>query len=125
MGGYKNGKVEIWYGDVPPSNPNILWQRRIIENGIESTVMYEYNNNLSTWQIHNKIELDKKLNVLDSYNSNYIDSNFKRIESISSKYKVLTLKKIPDQFMYSPGSTTNNIISFCNGGYDYMLVQNT
>lgn len=53
MTGYKNGKVEIWYGDNPPSNLNILWQKRVVVNGIESTLMYEYNNNEGFWQEHN------------------------------------------------------------------------
>ena len=44
MSGYINGKVEIWYGDNPPSNQNVLWQKRIIIDGVESTIMYEFNN---------------------------------------------------------------------------------
>lgn len=125
MSGYINGKVEIWYGDNPPSNQNVLWQKRIITGGVESTIMYEFNNNTGLWQVHNKTELDKKRDILDSYSSSYIDSNFKRIESISSKYKLINLKKIPDQFLYMPGSVNSDVISFCIGGYDYLLVQNT
>jgi len=53
MGGYINGKVEIWCGDSPPLNLNTLWQKRITNNGIQSTVMYEYNSNLNIWQVHN------------------------------------------------------------------------
>ena len=53
MSGYINGKVEIWYGDNPPSNQNVLWQKRIITGGVESTIMYEFNNHTGLWQVHN------------------------------------------------------------------------
>ena len=32
MSGYINGKVEIWCGDFPPINQNILWYKRIIDS---------------------------------------------------------------------------------------------
>lgn len=50
MGGYKNGKVEIFYGDNPPSNLNILWQKRIVTGGVESSKLMQYNPNLNVWQ---------------------------------------------------------------------------
>jgi len=50
MGGYKNGKVEIFYGDSPPSNLNILWQKRIVINNVESSELMQYNSNLNVWQ---------------------------------------------------------------------------
>lgn len=50
MGGYKNGKVEIWYGDSPPSNLNILWQKRIVTDGVESSELMQYNPSENTWE---------------------------------------------------------------------------
>ena len=50
MGGYKNGKVEIFCGDYPPSNLNILWQKRIVTGGVESSELMQYDPNLNVWQ---------------------------------------------------------------------------
>lgn len=90
MGGYKNGKVEIWYGDFPPSNLNILWQKRIVTNDVESTLMYEYNNNAGLWQVHNVSELNKKVDkdgdkvLISQSDINKIYSNEEDIISESS-----------------------------------------
>jgi len=42
---YRNGTMEVWYGDVPPMNINVLWQKRIVSNGIETSELLQFDNN--------------------------------------------------------------------------------
>lgn len=73
MSGYKNGKVEIFYGDNPPSNLNILWQKRIVTNGTESSELMQYNNNLSVWESLKNKTIQDQIDAMNSLNgSNYV-----------------------------------------------------
>lgn len=63
MGGYINGKIEIFCGDSPPHNLNVLWEKRIIEDGVAKIILYEFNTETSQWQIHNTEVLNTKENI--------------------------------------------------------------
>ena len=43
MAGYVNGKVEIFCGDSPPTNLNLLWYKRTVIDNKDYYSLYEYN----------------------------------------------------------------------------------
>ena len=56
MAGYINGKVEIFCGDSPPLNLNLLWYKRTVINDTHYYGMYEYNIDENSWQLLNTSE---------------------------------------------------------------------
>lgn len=50
MAGYINGKVEIFCGDSPPSNLNLLWYRRLINDGLDYYALYEFDRYDHAWK---------------------------------------------------------------------------
>ena len=50
MAEYINGKVDIFCGDNPPSNLNLLWYKRAIINNKDYYSLYEYNRHENVWQ---------------------------------------------------------------------------
>jgi hypothetical protein len=42
MAGYIDGKVEIFCGNYPPGNLNILWYKRIIEDDKDYYALYGF-----------------------------------------------------------------------------------
>ena len=49
MNGYIDGKVEIFCGDFPPTNLNILWYKRENLGSKSYYVLMEYDINSNTW----------------------------------------------------------------------------
>ena len=50
MAGYINGKVEIFCGDSPPTNLNLLWYKRTVIDNKDYYSLYEYNRHDNIWQ---------------------------------------------------------------------------
>lgn len=56
MSGYINGKVDVFCGDSPPLNLNLLWYKRTVINDTHYYGMYEYNIDENSWQLLNTSE---------------------------------------------------------------------
>jgi hypothetical protein len=50
MSGYINGKVEIFCGDYPPCNLNLLWYKRCVKDNKDYYALYEFNAHKLIWQ---------------------------------------------------------------------------
>ena len=68
MPGYINGKIEIFCGDYPPSNLNLLWYRRSIIEGKDYYALYEFNIHELIWQpINSILDLSQLVSEDNSY----------------------------------------------------------
>lgn len=46
MSNYKLGKIDIWYGDVPPQGSNGLWLKPDPSSSVPSLSKYDTKNNI-------------------------------------------------------------------------------